>query len=1256
MRHLVSTLILLIATAATGLGATYADYPIQGVPFSAVRLTDAFWAPRISQNQTTTIPIATDQCYSTGRVANFLKAAAILEGRNIGWFGTDLTFDDTDIYKLLEGMAYSYTTNPSPVLRDSMDHLIGIVAAAQEPDGYLMTARTAAQPGHMHAWLGAERWTKDPDLSHELYNAGHLFEAAAAHYQATGQTTLLHVATRLADLLVAQFLRGGLAYEPGHQIVEMGLVKLYRATGREDYLQLAKYFLDIRGVGGPGSLRTEYCQSHQPPALQREAVGHAVRATYMYSGMADVAAIMADRSYRTAIDAIWHDIVEKKYYITGGIGARHNGEAFGDAYELPNLSAYNETCAAIANVYWNWRMFLLSGESKYYDVLERTLYNGVLAGISLAGDRFFYPNPLESRGSYKRSEWFGCACCPSNLCRFMASVPGYIYAHRADSVYVNLFAEGKATIQLDDAERAVTLSQHTQYPWQGQVSISIDDLQGASELALMIRLPGWAAGRPVPSNLYTYLDATTASGVSLALNGQPATYTMHQGYMVLKRAWQKGDVLTLNLPMPVRRVVAHQAVADDHGRVALERGPIVYCLEWVDNDNQVFSSIVPDDAEIEVIDDPSAFAAFGTQPPLLRIHGRNKVFGPDDRLTSEPRTFTAIPYYTWANRGEGNMAVWLARTEAQAEASLDVVAHTDTLHMALTQTATTGTYGQGYPSQIYPTDRFRISEALGIGYSQMRARFGSDITYALVEPNGSINMQSTAAAPGHWMAADGHAVAWVSNPSATTNEADVPRIFSEFQKDKYYLQIGQYPQLCPAGQQYRFRQALTYAEANKPPRRVVFDVKLTITDDAGAFDGAVRYAQTFLTDEAYADVAGTPRQQLQTAIAAKPTGSSAYAASAKAIYSALATFIESKLDAEEAALKERLIDEVDAGESASETAHNGKYVSGSNTGTYAGETWRDTPAKGYVQYTLANTRGTAEGLWLNMRFTTNDAGRSGIVTVGGHRLCELYVPTDIKGKQTGGMYEVFYPIPAAFLQEADGTVKPQVNIRFTATGNASIPGLFYLRLLSGADITPYRFLPADWQSGDTNRLPADAVTCTDEGIVIAAGQGRHDVCLSLNTAATDYSVLGDAKYLVVKGRDLSIDSDASQLWWLNGINKGSAEAPAFVKTAPDGESVIAWDLSKSALNANCRGHFWNVSTGFTCFGLTSTSGTSVVTYIGFTDDINAFFDTVGINDAIGRGAPGTRLPPSACYDLAGRRASPSQPGIYVTAGRKIAVK
>ena len=623
------------ALAATGPAR---DYPVQPVPFTSVHLTDQFWAPRIETNRAVTIPYAFQKCEETGRMDNFARAAAVLRGQTPA--STNLpvfAFDDTDVYKILEGASYGLAVQPDPKMRSYLDGVISEIAAAQEPDGYLYTARTI-NPAHPHPRSGPKRWLNDPDQSHELYCAGHLFEAAAAHYQSTGQTNLLNVATKEADLLCHTFgpATNQLHLWPGHEVVEMGLVKLYRATGRQRYLDLAKYFIDVRGPGGD-----RYHQSHVKPVEQTEGLGHAVRAGYLYSGMADVAALTGDPAYLSAIDRIWENVAGKKLYLTGGIGAVPSGEAFGADYFLPNLRAYCETCAAVANDYWNQRLFLLHGDARYMDVFERTLYNGLLSGVSLDGKLFFYPNPLESAGKYSRSPWFGCACCPGNVTRFMASVPGYFYARQGSAIYVNLFASGVADIPLDH-EPSVTLTQATRYPWDGNVKITVAPAKTA-KFALRLRVPGWARGEASPGGLYQFVD-TNGEPATLQINGKPAPIKLEQGYAILDRRWRKGDVVELNLPMPVRRVVADARVEADRGRVALQRGPVVYCVEW------------PDNPGLSVLDLSLSGGAKLTatfEPDLL--NGVETIRGPN---------FKAIPCYAWANRGPGEMAVWLKTSSA----------------------------------------------------------------------------------------------------------------------------------------------------------------------------------------------------------------------------------------------------------------------------------------------------------------------------------------------------------------------------------------------------------------------------------------------------------------------------------------------------------------------------------------------------------------------------------------------------------------
>ncbi|MDR1864737.1 MAG: glycoside hydrolase family 127 protein [Bacteroidales bacterium] len=649
MKHLIFIgIFLLTAVLTVKSQSAKDDYPVQPVPFTSVHLNDDFWAPRIRINQEVTIPIALHQCYITGRVDNFKKAGKLIPG----YFNTEYPFDDTDIYKIIEGMSCSIQMFPNPLLEARMDSLILYIQKAQESDGYLFTARTAAAPDKMHPWLGEKRWEKDPELSHELYNCGHLYEAAAAHYQATGKRSLLDVAIKSADLLVEDFGPGKLAFEPGHQIVEMGLVKLYRITGKKEYLNLAKFFLDIRGHGKSG----EYSQTHKPVVEQDEAVGHAVRATYMYSGMADVAALTGDKSYLNAIDKIWTNVAEKKYYITGGIGATGSGEAFGENYELPNMSAYCETCAAIGNVYWNHRLFLLHGEAKYYDILERTLYNGVLSGISLAGDRFFYPNPLESVGQHSRSQWFGCACCPSNICRFIPSVAGYFYAQKDRQIYINLFARSETEILM--GKNRIKLSQQADYPREGNVTITVSP-QKKEQFDILVRLPGWARNKPAPGNLYTVSNPSTGNPVIIKINGKEIVYNEKNGYAVLSRKWEKGDGISILFPMNIQRITADNRVKDDAGKIALQRGPLVYCLEGADNDDKVLNSVLGDNAAVTDTFIPDKLNGIRQ----LQASGQSAKRTADNEIIIEEKTLTAIPYYAWANRGQGEMMVWIPRSE-----------------------------------------------------------------------------------------------------------------------------------------------------------------------------------------------------------------------------------------------------------------------------------------------------------------------------------------------------------------------------------------------------------------------------------------------------------------------------------------------------------------------------------------------------------------------------------------------------------------
>ena len=619
------------------------DYPITPVAFTAVTFDDGFWLPRLTTNREVTIPYDFRKCEETGRIDNFAKAAGLMEGAHEGIF-----FNDSDVFKVVEGAACSLSLHSDPELDAYLDDLIAKIAGAQEEDGYLYTARTIDPTRMDPEREGLTRWS-NLLVSHELYNVGHLYEAAVAHHQATGKRSLLEVAIRNAELIDSVFGPGRIRDVPGHEEIEIGLVKLYRATGERRYLDLAKFFLDQRGQPDRGTLQSNYddpgyTQDHLPVTEQREAVGHAVRAGYLYSGMADVAALTGDRAYGDALDALWTSVVARRMYLTGGIGSRHHGEAFGEDYELPNTEAYAETCAALANVLWNHRMFLLHGDAKYLDVLERTLYNGFLSGISLPGDAFFYANPLASDGEWPfnvhtgavRYPWFECSCCPTNVVRLLPSLPGYAYAHRDGDLFVNLYVAGTATVPA--AAGDVTLTQETDYPWSGAVKLTVDP-SGESTFALRLRIPGWARGEPVPSDLYRHLDAV-AEAPSLRVNGEPVDLELDRGFAVVRRHWRAGDVVALHLPMPVRRVVSHRGIAGNHGRVAVERGPLVYCAEGVDNGGRALELPLLDAAALTAEHDAGLLGGVTT------IRGEG---------------ITLIPYYAWSHRGAGEMNVWLKR-------------------------------------------------------------------------------------------------------------------------------------------------------------------------------------------------------------------------------------------------------------------------------------------------------------------------------------------------------------------------------------------------------------------------------------------------------------------------------------------------------------------------------------------------------------------------------------------------------------------
>lgn len=633
------------------------DYTYKEVPFTDVHFTDNFWLPRIETIRNVTVPFAFRKCEETHRIDNFAVAAGIKEGK----FNSPYPFDDSDVYKIMEGASYLLAVKEDNGLDAYMDSLISLIGAAQEPDGYLYTTRTIGGSS-IHPWAGKKRWENERDNSHELYNVGHMYEAAVAHYQATGKRDFLDIAIKSADLLCNTFgpEEGKLTVAPGHQEVEIGLVKLYRATGDRRYLDLSKFFLDARGKYDKYDRNSKdqfrsgaYWQDHKAVIDQDEAVGHAVRAAYMYSAMTDVAALRNEQTYRVAVDNLWDNVTGKKMYITGGIGSTRHGEAFGKNYELPNSTAYCETCASIANCMWNLRMFMLHGDAKYIDVLERSLYNAVLSGISLDGKEFFYPNVLScDENGAERSEWFNCSCCPSNLSRFIPSIPGYVYATSDAGVYVNLYGANQAGITLGNGKR-IDMSQKTSYPWEGNIELTVTP-ESKQEFSIMLRIPGWVDNRPVPSDLYTYMNADEKK-IVIKINGEVQNAPIEKGYAVLARKWEPGDVIQLTLPMEVHKNKANDKVEADINHLSVERGPIVYCAEFADNNGAVLNYVLKSGDEFAVSPAPTLFDGVN----LLKGHVDRVVADKNyEVIKSVKDSLTLIPYYARSHRGNGEMTVW----------------------------------------------------------------------------------------------------------------------------------------------------------------------------------------------------------------------------------------------------------------------------------------------------------------------------------------------------------------------------------------------------------------------------------------------------------------------------------------------------------------------------------------------------------------------------------------------------------------------
>lgn len=613
------------------------DYPIQAVPFHKVKVNGGFWLPFLERNHHLTIRHNWHQCKKTGRINNFYVAAGIKRGQYSGHH----TSADSDVFKTIDGMARSLALFPDSALEKRIDEFAEIIDKAQEKDGYLFTPRTIS-PKNPPEQAGPKRWAYLTD-SHELYNVGHLYEAAISYFEASGKTNLLDIALKNADYLCETFGQGKRNDIPGHQEIEIGLVKLYRYTGQEKYLNLAKFFLEQRGNHNEGRSLYTYTndpaqvQDHLPVVKQTEARGHAVRLGYQAVAMADLAVLTDDTAYMNTLLQLWDDVVTRKMYLTGGMGSKKEGESFGAPYYLPNKEAYAETCAGISNMLWQYRMFRAHGDAKYLDVMERVIYNGILASPNLSSNTFFYVNPLASDGNYKRKPWYGVPCCPTNIGRTIPSLQGYAFARKGDNIYVNFFMDCETKVDLPSKNK-VELQQKTDYPYNGNIFFTINpDFE--EEFELRLRIPGWVKGQPVPGDLYYYLSDEPANCFIL-INKQIAEIQIEKGFANIRRMWKKGDVVELKLPMNIRRVLSNSKIEDNEGKVALERGPLVFCAEDVDNKSGGSNPSISDFEK-------------------LHYNFDNELM--DGTPTIKGKNITAIPYYKWANRGNTGMAVWVKR-------------------------------------------------------------------------------------------------------------------------------------------------------------------------------------------------------------------------------------------------------------------------------------------------------------------------------------------------------------------------------------------------------------------------------------------------------------------------------------------------------------------------------------------------------------------------------------------------------------------
>lgn len=614
------------------------------VGFSHVNITDAFWKPKMQKVATATLAACIYQTETkTPRIRNFEKVANRSGQKHEGIY-----YDDSDVYKALEAIAYSLKTNPDSALERKADEWIDKIVAAQQPDGYLNTYYTLT--GINNRWTDMEK--------HEDYCAGHLIEAAIAYYNTTGKRKLLDAAIRFADHIDSTFRLQDRHWVSGHQEIELALMKLYHLTKNNRYLQLADWFLDQRGRGyGKGVIWDQwkdpaYCQDAVPVKQQKEITGHAVRAMYMYTGAADVAAVTGDADYMNAMKTVWEDVVSRNMYITGGIGSSGSNEGFSTDYDLPNENAYCETCASVGMVFWNQRMNLLTGNAKYIDILERSLYNGALDGLSLTGDRFFYGNPLASRGQHYRREWFGTACCPSNIARLVASLGDYIYGRSDDGIWINLFVGSNTNFTFDKTNIAVRMQ--TNYPWEGKVRLTVEPNKRITK-TLRIRIPGWVQEQSIAGGLYSFQNKNNTPA-TITVNGENVQYQIEDGYAIVQKTWRKGDVVEITLPMEVQLVTGRKEIKQTNDRIAIQRGPLVYCVEGTDNNGKAWNIVMP----ANTVFSSTNFAVSTEQVIALKAEVPVVTVSEDGlNVQTEKKTITAIPYYTWANRGQSQMQVWL---------------------------------------------------------------------------------------------------------------------------------------------------------------------------------------------------------------------------------------------------------------------------------------------------------------------------------------------------------------------------------------------------------------------------------------------------------------------------------------------------------------------------------------------------------------------------------------------------------------------